>query len=540
MGAQNAEIAGPSGDPVGVDTDAAAADAGTAPGDADDTVVDGRDERADERPGPLPIRTIALGTAGSLMILLSAFGAAGVLVSDPVLGHGPLSWLRYGHGQMLATATLYLGFALVVWAWVRLGRHVLAGRVASRPVLIAAACWMAPLVISPPVFTRDVFSYLAQGTLPLYGYDPYSVGPVVLGLQDVVQNVHPFWQTTPAPYGPLFILLAKGVAWTSGSNMILGVVLMRLVLMAGLTLLLWSLPRLVRHLGGHLPTTLWLAIAGPMTVVHLVGGPHNDLLMVGLLAAGVVCVLERKHVLGITLVTLAAAVKATAGFALPFLMWVWAARMKSTFWKNFVRASAAVIGTTVAVFAVVTVVSGVDLGWFKALQAPTMIVNWLSLPTGVGEFVHTLADLFVDSNKTWFVNTARVIGGLAFFIIAVRQWWLARGGGSDAVRRMAFVLFALAVLSPATLPWYLTWGFMIAAALPWQRRQLAILVSAGVFLVLTYSPAGEDLLYNWLFIAGALAVSVLAGISLLRIDPLHLFGDRRELVTVDAPPPVKV
>lgn len=489
----------------------------------------GESEPTRTRPGPLPVRTIALGAAGSLMILLSAFGAAGILVSDPVLGHGPLSWIRYGHGQMLATGVLYLGFLLVVWAWVRLGRHVLAGRVGARAVLVAAGAWMAPLMISPPVFTRDVFSYIAQGTLPLYGQDPYEVGPIVLGLPEVVQNVHPFWQTTPAPYGPLFILLAKGVAAVVGTNMILGVILMRLVLTAGLGLVLWALPGLVRHLGGNLPVTLWLAIAGPMTVVHLVGGPHNDLLMVGFLAAGTLCVLDRKHVLGIALVTLGAAVKATAMVALPFLVWVWAGHLGSTLWRNFARAVSAAVATFLVTFAAATWVGGVSLGWFEALQAPTMIVNWLSLPTAAGEIVHTVAGLFIDANKSWFVNTARVLGGLLFFALAGREWWRSRHGGPDAVRRMAFVLFAVAVLSPATLPWYLSWGFVIAAALTWQRRQLAILVAAAVFLVLTYSPAGEDLLYNWLFIAGAVAVSVLAGISLLRSDPLGLFADRQEL-----------
>ncbi|PWW63556.1 alpha-1,6-mannosyltransferase [Actinokineospora spheciospongiae] len=506
------------------------------------TAPDGSSEPFPERIGPLPKRTIALGTLGSVLILLSAFGAAGILVSDPVLGHGPLSWIRYGHGQMLATGVIYLGFGLVVWAWVRLGRHVLAGRVAPGSVLLAAACWMAPLVIAPPVFTRDVFSYIAQGTLPLFGHDPYSVGPIVLDLQSVVQNVHPFWQTTPAPYGPMFILLAKGVAWVAGTNMIAGVVLMRVTLMIGLGLLLWALPGLVRHLGGNLSTTLWLAIAGPMTVVHLVGGPHNDLLMVGFLAAGTLCVLERKHVVGILLVTLGVAVKATAAIALPFLVWVWAGHLNSTPVKNFVRAGAAAVGVFVATFAVTTLAAGVNLGWIQALQAPTMIVNWLSVPTAVGEVVHSVVDLFVNANKSWFVNTTRVLGALVFVWIAARQWWQSRAGGSDAVRRMSFVLFAVAVLSPATLPWYLTWGFVIAAALPWQRRQLAILVSAAVFLVLTYSPAGEDLLYNWVFIACAVAVSVLAGFSLLRVDPLGLFTDHREddLVGVGTPTAAKV
>ncbi len=41
-------------------------------------------------------------------------------------------------------------------------------------------------------------------------------------------------------------------------------------------------------------------VASPMTVIHLVGGPHNDLLMIGLLAMGVLLVLERKHAAGMS------------------------------------------------------------------------------------------------------------------------------------------------------------------------------------------------------------------------------------------------
>lgn len=479
----------------------------------------------------LPIRTIALGTVGSLLILLSAFGAGGTLVRDPVLSRGPLSWVRYGHGLMLATGILYLGFGLIVWAWVRLGRHVLAGRVGGRAVAVASACWTVPLLFAPPLFTRDAYSYLAQGALALGGHDPYSVGPAVLSDPDIVQNVHEFWQSTPAPYGPVFVLLAKGVAAVAGNNMILGVVLMRLVLVIGLVLLVWALPRLVRHLGGRVPVAMWLAVAGPMTVVHLVGGPHNDLLMVGLLAAGTALVLDRRHVAGIVLVSLAVAVKATAALALPFLVWVWAGHLESTPLRRFVRACAAAVLTFVVTFAATTLVAGVDLGWLGTLDSSSNIVNWLSLPTAVGEFVHWVVHFVVDGNKSWFVNIARGIGGLLFLVIAARQWWRARAGGTDAIRRMALVLFAVAVLGPATLPWYLTWSFVIAAAMPWSREHLKILVGVCVFLVLTYSPAGEDLLYNWPFMALALAASVLAGISLTRNDPLGLFAGPEELST---------
>jgi alpha-1,6-mannosyltransferase len=347
--------------------------------------------------------------------------------------------------------------------------------------------------------------------------------------------VHPFWQTTPAPYGPMFILLAKGVASVTGSNAIAGVLLMRLVLAIGMVLLIWALPGLVKHLGGKLPVALWLAVASPMTVIHLFGGPHNDLLMVGLLAAGTLCVLNRKHTLGIVLTTLAMAVKASAGVALPFLMWVWAKHLPSTFWRNFVRATASVLGLVLATFTLVTLAARVDLGWLSALRAPGLIVNWMSPPTAVGEFLHWVVALFFNVSKDPFVTVTRAIGVLLLVTILLRNWWASREGGAEAVKRMAIVLLATALLSPATLPWYLTWGFVIAAALPWEPRRLPFVVGFAVFLA--YSPAGEDQLYNYPFMAAAILVSILAAKALTIIDPLNMFGHKRSALVDVGPAP---
>lgn len=471
--------------------------------------------------GPLPLRTIVLGGIGTVLVLLGSVGAAGVLVHDPILQPGPLSALRYGHGKYLASAIVYLGFGLLVWAWVRLGRGVLAGLVGSRGVLLATMAWIAPLLIAPPLFTRDVYSYLAQGLLALHGLDPYSVGPSAL-TGAIPDNVHPFWQTTPAPYGPLFIGVAKGVILLAGHGVISSVILMRFVLLSGLVMLIFALPGLVRHLGGSLPVALWLAAASPMTVVHLVGGPHNDMLMIGLLAVGTLLVLNGRHAGGITLVTLAMAIKATAGLALPFLVWIWASRLTGTRWQRFAKAVAPALTVFVAVFGSCMVLAKVDFGWLPALSAPSMIVNYLSAPTGLGQLAQHTLGVFLGVPSGVFVDIGRTLGGIALVAVLGWQWWQAREGGADAVRRAAIVLFAGAMLSPTTLPWYLTWGMALAAALPWNRRTLCYVVGASVVLVLAYYPDGETALYNWPFMAAGLAAAVLAAVSLVRFDPLGL------------------
>lgn len=490
---------------------------------------------------PFPYRTIAMGVIGSVVLMLASLGAGGILVRDPIIGTGPLSWMRYGHGHALTTAVLYVGFGLVVWAWVRLGRYALAGRIGTRPIVVAAFAWMAPLLIAPPLFTRDVFSYLGQGAQLLHGLDPYDYGPAALDvLPDVVQNVHPLWQTTPAPYGPLFLLVAEHTVGITGNNMIAGVILTRVILLAGLAGLLWALPKLVRHLGGRLPVTMWLAVASPMMVIHLVGGPHNDLLMLAFLTIGVWAALERKHALAIVLVTVGMLIKPTAAVALPFLVWVWANHLphEESLFRRFVKAVTPSLAIFGVVFAAGTWVSlgSLNLGWVTGLQAPQMIANWLNFPTGIGEVAHTLVNLVIDVPSSPFVTVARGAAWVALIAVMVWQWWKARHGGREAIMRMGITLLAVAIFAPPTLPWYLTWGFVILSAFSWRRVHLAVMVAVSMFLVLVYYPTGEQSLYDWWFIAGVVAASLYGAASLLKPDPLGLIGVWKRRPVKDAEP----
>jgi len=469
--------------------------------------------------------TVLLGLLGAVLLAAGAVGAGGILVQDPLITGGPLSWIRYGHGRNLAAMVLYVGFGLVVWAWVRLGRDVLRGTATGREVLTAGAAWIAPLLISPPLFTRDVYSYLGQGALALRGLDPYQVGPAELPPGPIPDNVHYVWQTTPAPYGPLFLFISKSIYWLTGDSTILGVIGMRLVLLTGLGLLIYALPRLAEHLGGTPPVTLWLVVANPMTVVHLVGGPHNDLLMIGLLATGTLLVLRRRHAAGIALVTVAMAVKASAGLALPFLVWIWASRLSGSRGARLVKAGSAGLAIHAGVFGVITVISGVGLGWIPALDAPSeTIFNWMSLPTGAGQLAVFVAGLFVEVEAPPFIEVARLAGSGLLLVLLAWQWWKARDGGPDAVRRAAYILLASAVLAPATLPWYLTWGLVLGACFAWTPRALGVAVAASTWLVLSAYPNGESALGSWSYMIGTVAVSVLAAVSLRRPDPLRVRG----------------
>ncbi|GAA4006841.1 polyprenol phosphomannose-dependent alpha 1,6 mannosyltransferase MptB [Allokutzneria multivorans] len=468
----------------------------------------------------IPSRTILLGVIGACLAALGALGAGGILVRDPILSGTPLTWVRFGHGKNLAELVVYLGVGLLVWAWVRLGRHVRAGRVGRKGVLLAIGAWCVPVMLGPPLFTRDVYSYLGQGLLPLEGLDTYALGPAAVD-GPIAENVAWIWQTTPAPYGPLFILIAKGVVAISGHNMIAGVLLMRVALIGGLLMLCWALPRLAERVGGNPSVALWIGVANPLVVVHLVGGPHNDLMMVGLLAVGTLMVMRRQHVLGIVLVTLGAAIKIQAVVVLPFLVWIWARHLRGTDLARFTRAAGTGAAVFFAAFAACQLVANVSLGWIPALSANSVVINWTSLPTGAGQLAHGIASWFYSPSHSLYYNTARTLGMALLGYIALRQWWKSRDGEeANVLRRAALVMLGMSVLLQTTFPWYFTLALALAAALPLSEWASTVIVFGSAFQIAISYPDGDAASNNYLHVAVLVLLAWLAATSLVRPDPL--------------------
>jgi len=360
----------------------------------------------------------------------------------------------------------YLGVALVVWGWVGLRE---ANR---RQLLIAIAVWAVPLVVCPPVLSQDLYIYLAQGDIAHAGLDPYTVGPSGLD-SPLTAKVSTVWLNTPSPYGPLFILLMKSVVAVTGEHLVVAAAVTKVLMAVPLVLLCATLPALEKRLGGQ--NALWLGAANPIVLVHLVGGAHNDLVMISLLAAGTLLVLERRHTAGMVVVAFAAAIKVTAAIALPFLVWIWAARV------GFGKAASVGAALVVAVFTACTFAAGVDLGWLKALGGNSLLTHWLSLPTGVGQLFG-------------IIPAARVVGWALLGVTIIGLWWWSREGGPKAVAGAAWSLLATVLLSAVTMPWYFTWPLTLAAGF---RFRPGVVAGVSVWLVLVNYPLGDTGLYNW-------------------------------------------
>jgi alpha-1,6-mannosyltransferase len=273
-------------------------------------------------------------------------------------------------------------------------------------------------------------------------------------------------------------------------------------------------------LGGEPANALWLGAANPLVLLYLVGGGHNDLLMVGLLATGTVFVLDHRYHTGFLLVTLAFAVKATAGVLLPFLVWLWAAQLDGTLGRRLTVAAARGLAVVLPAFAACTVLAGVNLGWIPALGTSSVVIEWLSLPTAAGQLTHAVASLFSSVDQQDFLSVTRAVGWLVLIALVARQWWLARDGApATTIRRAAVALLIVALCSPATLPWYFCWALVAAAALAWSRRGLVVAAFGSVWIVLVTFPDGTTGLYDWGYLVTAMVVAGFAAVSLVRPGP---------------------
>lgn len=471
------------------------------------------------------------GLAGMVLLVFGGLGSGALRAHDPLLENLHLSWLRYGHGEIVAGTLVWIGVLLVIASWVRLGRAALAGEVSLRQMTWVVPLWTVPLLVSVPIFSRDAYSYLAQGALLRDGFDPYGVGPVV-NPGVLLDNVSTVWTTTTAPYGPGFLNIARLITMFTGDNVVFGTMMLRIFMLPGLALMVWAIPRITRHLGGDPTIALWLAVLNPLVLIHLIGGVHNEVLMVGLMVAGILLVLRRRHLWGIAVIALAVSVKATAGAALPFMVWIWmihrredahlAGEDEPVFWRSFLRTAGLGALTFVAVFAAVSAAAGVGLGWMTALQGSNKIINWLSLPTLIAQLYTVATGWLTGVPLAPVLAVTRMVSAIALVTIVVVVVVRFRHSVRQAMFGVLWTMVAIVLLSPAALPWYYSWPLAVAAGFALSTTTLAWLVGLSVWMMLIFKPDGGIGLYQVQYLVLATVVAVVAAKALTAVDPLQV------------------
>lgn len=474
-----------------------------------------------------------LGTIGALLIALGGLGAGAL----PVVGN-PYESLPFGSlmTRMLqaASALVFIGVGLMVTAWLcmaplvgaplRLGTNAPTQSPASTrnadprfshsPRVVTQSQmwrtwlgWVLPLLVTAPLFTQDIYSYLANGSIVMQGLDPYSAGPVeLLGADNELARSVPFiWANSPSPYGPVALGLAAVVSWLTSDSIIWGVVLHRVVSLVGIIAAGWAIARLAARCRVSPEAALWLGILNPLTILHLVGGIHNESLMLGLALVGVELGLRAVNddytarwqgwalfLASGVLISCAGMVKITGFIGLGFVGMAAARRLVE---KHDIAPVRAVIGAgivQVCVLAVsiaaVTLITGIDIGWIFGQGGAATIRSWLSATTSVGVGAGFLGMLLGLGDHTEAVlSVTRTVGVIIAAGFMIRMLFATYRGAIHPVGGLGVSTFVLVVFFPVVHPWYILWAVLPLAA--WANRRLfrmAVMIYSGVmsFIVL--------------------------------------------------------
>lgn len=502
--------------------------------------------------------TEALLSRPRFLRYLGLFGAVCCAIDAFLFGAGPTirtlvnpgSILRGSNGPLIMLLWV-VGLAALCTAWWH-GRGLAErGALTLRWILGTAALWSAPMLIVPPLASRDMYANSCQGALFDAGFNPSIVG-VSAQPCPWLDTVSVLWRDTPTPYGPVFIVLA-GAAAAFGSQLV-AIVVFRLLAVLGVVAMAVGLPVLARRVGVPSERALWLVLCCPLVPVHLIGGGHNDAITMAFLVGGLAVLAAPSKradgvapgglvvggpvvggpawggvapgglVVGGALLGLAVAVKPTIGVVLPFAALLAAGGLPTGGWPRLLRRGGTVIAVALGVLAATSLASGLGFGWLTALSGAGRGINWTSPPTAVG-LALTMGASWVGVQSI-LVEPARIVALVVLVIALPVVWWRSRQ--RDPLVGAGLALLVVIFLAPIVQPWYLIWPATLFAASNARARWLAVTIVCSMALILpegspALRPRSAPLAFAMLIVIGLViwrAVRWLRGAEIASYPPV--------------------
>ncbi len=500
--------------------------------DAVDVVPDG-EEVADTR--GLVLRPALLGFVAVLAV---AIGAS--MPSSPFKLEMPGVWF-FGEpstakpsqwGVYFSLAAVYGGLILfmrVWWGMARLYRR--RHGVPVKTMMGVFALWSLPVLVIAPLFSRDAYSYAAQGEMVSHHMNPYLYGPFELGNNSYTAPVDPLWGNAPAPYGPMFLQVDGFFARITGHNELATIVLLRLLELVGVLLIAFCVPRLAKLYHRDGAELFTLMVLNPVTIFHLIGGAHNDALMSGLLVAGLTLAKEKHPIWGIVLCSLATAVKAPAAIGILYIGWSWLGTGVPI--RDRIRpvVTAGLVG--VGILGFFSWVTGLGWGWVTILGTPGVVRSWSSPTTSIALAVTGIAHVaHLGVGIGGVLTVVRFLGLLTTAVAGV--WLLLNSDRIGTLKALGLTLLIFVLLGPVVQPWYLSWGLVLLAPVALgQLRSLVIGLSmATAFLEL---PGGTQMVTSLLHGDPLLIVLTILWMLFVMTVPLSSWDRRHVALEVDQP-----
>lgn len=436
-----------------------------------------------------------MGCTGAVLTVL-----VGSLTRPPSGGlfAWPLDTVRNaGVAGFLVMSVAALAVALLVIGWWAVVRVVRERPKPVRDTLWLGAWWALPFALGPAMFSRDIFSYSAQGEMVARGLNPSKAGPAALDLLGNGTNLFtqlsaPVWRHTPAPYGPLWFRLSGTIASVSGHDPWRANTLFRLVALVSVVVIAWCMLQLAHRYDVEPSRVLVLGLLNPIMLLHIVSGAHNEGLMLALMLFGLVAVAKDQRVLGVVIIGLAAAVKIPAIAAVVIVGWGWfgaEVAMRRKVWGVAIAGAISVV-----TLAVTSVATGLGFAWLATFNTPGQVRALGAPVASAGLIVEQITQVIgLDWSHGTIMSLVR-LAGLAL-AAAISVVIVLRSKERVSIVSLGVLMLAVDLLGPALYPWYLIAPFVLLsyARRPWKE---AVVIALTVVSAMLIKPSGAGVLYE--------------------------------------------
>lgn len=422
-------------------------------------------------------------------------------------------------GRLIGISSLVVGVLLLAMVWLEIEHEI------HSPLQMArfAVATSLPSLFVPPLFSRDVYSYVAQGHLMLEGFNPYQSGVSVLRNWFSL-GIDPMWAETTTPYGAIYLLIEKFAASLSVDNPYFSMVILRAINIIAVILTIYGLNRLAKIHGISANYAIWLAVLNPITILHLVNAVHNDALMIAALVWAFTLAQEKNLVSGALLLAVAIAIKPIALVALPFIGLSSSTASWNMKIRNWIISSSVVLGVLIALGSV----TNTSFGWLNAVATPGTVLNFAAPITAASELLSSLVFAFGYDLSAQIFSAMRILGLLASAIYVARLA-LANSDGSST-RKAALAFACMILLSPVVFPWYFLWPLALFAASGLKTRWAIRITIYGTLLVSAFSIAEAVVVRDSAITFGEVTFALLVLIALMG---LMFIPENRKLIKLE-------
>lgn len=408
---------------------------------------------------------VAPSVAGSKIVLATAGGSPDWLIGvfkpfgAAALAGGSAGWNYYL--PLMLSALLW---GVVVW---------LAPQIPTRWLLGTSFALIGVFLLSAPLLSQDVFSYIAYARLGAHhSLNPYAYRPF-----DIPGDaVFPFAGSKDAVdvYGPYFTLLSYPLAWISVPAAFWILKGVAAASICGLLLIVRSLAGRVGALPGRAVALLGLS---PATLIHVVGGAHNEALTMLIVMGGVALALSRadgsREAAGGFFSTLAIGIKASA--AIPLVFMLAAARRRMAMFAAM--ASAALLTALTALVGF----GSQALGGLSLISSNQDRSSRWSLPH---KTVDGLDLIFGEIDRAAATDVVRALFTLLLVGLVVWLIWRSVNRPETWLANAGWATLGVLLASAWLVPWYLLWLLPLAAVARDARLQVASVIFCAYTLVI--------------------------------------------------------